>query len=97
MTLISVDLDRFPEHEAQLREHAEQWVHDGRTAQLEKSVWEAIRDGRTVSESHPPTNRRSRGLGDTIAKATKAVGIKPCGGCKRRAEKLNKLMPYKSQ
>jgi hypothetical protein len=39
----------------------------------------------------------SRGLGDTIAKATKAVGIKPCGGCKKRQAALNKLVPYKSK
>ena len=37
----------------------------------------------------------STGLGDTIAKATKAIGIKPCGGCKKRQAKLNKLVPYK--
>jgi hypothetical protein len=36
----------------------------------------------------------SRGLGDTIAKITSAVGIKPCGGCKERQEILNKLVPY---
>tara|TARA_R110000824_G_scaffold95520_1_gene229649 strand:- start:635 stop:802 length:168 start_codon:yes stop_codon:yes gene_type:complete len=38
--------------------------------------------------------RRALGLGDTIAKITKAVGIKPCGGCKKRQDKLNKLWPY---
>lgn len=38
---------------------------------------------------------RSRGLGDTIAKVTKAVGIKPCGGCARRRALLNRLVPYK--
>lgn len=38
----------------------------------------------------------SRGLGDTIAKITSAVGIKPCGGCKKRQEKLNDLVPYRS-
>ena len=38
---------------------------------------------------------RSRGLGDTIAKATKAVGIKPCGGCKKRQRRLNQWFPYK--
>ncbi len=38
---------------------------------------------------------QSRGLGDTIAKVTAALGIKPCGGCKERQEKLNKLLPYK--
>jgi len=38
---------------------------------------------------------QSRGLGDTIAKATKAVGIKPCGGCKKRQDWFNKHFPYK--
>jgi len=40
-------------------------------------------------------NLPSRGLGDTIAKLTSSVGIKPCGACKRRQEKLNKLVRYK--
>ena len=39
----------------------------------------------------------STGLGDTIAKITKAVGIKPCGGCKKRQAALNKIAPYKSK
>jgi len=38
--------------------------------------------------------KKSRGLGDTIAKATKAVGITPCGGCNKRREKLNTLFKY---
>jgi len=38
--------------------------------------------------------RPSKGLGDTIAKVTEAVGIKPCGGCKKRQARLNKLVPY---
>ncbi len=37
---------------------------------------------------------RSRGLGDTIAKVTKAVGITPCGGCEERQAALNRLVPY---
>jgi hypothetical protein len=32
------------------------------------------------------------GLGDAIKRATYAVGIKPCAGCERRAEALNRLM-----
>ena len=36
----------------------------------------------------------STGLGDTIAKATKAIGIKPCGGCKKRQAALNEKFPY---
>ncbi len=39
----------------------------------------------------------SRGLGDTIARITSAVGITPCGGCKSRQKKLNKIMPYKTK
>jgi len=37
----------------------------------------------------------SRGLGDTIAKFTKVLGIKKCRGCKKRQKLLNKLFPYK--
>jgi len=39
--------------------------------------------------------QKSRGLGDTVAKMTKAVGIKPCGGCEKRRQWLNKKVPYK--
>ena len=50
--------------------------------------------------------RRSRGLGDTIEKITRAIGIKKvvdkvskatgkdCG-CNKRKEALNKAFPYK--
>jgi hypothetical protein len=30
------------------------------------------------------------GLGDAIKRATYAVGIKPCGGCEKRAAALNR-------
>jgi hypothetical protein len=33
------------------------------------------------------------GLGDVIAGATTAVGIQPCGGCKKRQAALNKATP----
>lgn len=46
-----------------------------------------------VSEQPPQT--RSRGLGDTIAKVTTALGIKPCQPCKKRQDVLNKLVPYR--
>lgn len=57
----------------------------------------------SVVEVH---SKRSEGLGDTIAKFTKATGIKaavdavskltkkPCG-CKNRQKRLNQLVPYK--
>ncbi len=53
-------------------------------------------------------NRKSKGLGDTVEKITKATGIKkvvehvakktgkPCG-CKKRKDALNKAFPYKEK
>jgi hypothetical protein len=38
---------------------------------------------------------QSKGVGDTIAKITKAFGIKPCDACKKRQKKLNEKFPYK--
>lgn len=40
-----------------------------------------------------PTVPPRVGLGDVVAKATSAVGIKPCGGCARRQAALNKATP----
>jgi hypothetical protein len=50
----------------------------------------------------PPRPRRIRlpgfvaehdvGLGDAIRRATSALGIRPCGGCQRRAAALNRWM-----
>lgn len=42
-----------------------------------------------------PSPQPSRGLGDTIAKITHAVGIEPCGGCERRRQILNRMAPYR--
>lgn len=38
---------------------------------------------------------KSKGIGDSIAKLTKAVGIKPCKSCEKRKNILNKLFPFK--
>ena len=35
------------------------------------------------------------GLGDTIARTTKYMGIKKCGPCAERQKKLNKAVKYK--
>jgi len=37
---------------------------------------------------------KSRGLGDTIAKITKAFGIQPCKNCSVNVGKLNKAISY---
>jgi hypothetical protein len=34
------------------------------------------------------------GLGDAIKRATYAMGIKPCGGCERRAAALNRWVHF---
>lgn len=36
----------------------------------------------------------SRGFGDTVAKFTSALGVKPCAGCKQRQDWLNRWLPY---
>jgi hypothetical protein len=40
---------------------------------------------------------RSVGLGDVVKKATTAVGIKPCGGCQRRAATLNRAVVFEGR
>lgn len=39
------------------------------------------------------SKKKFRGLGDAVAAVTNAVGIKPCGGCQRRREALNRATP----
>ena len=34
------------------------------------------------------------GLGDVIKRITSAVGLKPCGGCERRAAVLNRWVAF---
>jgi len=34
------------------------------------------------------------GLGDAIKRVTYAIGIKPCGGCEKRAAALNRWMVF---
>ena len=37
---------------------------------------------------------KSRGLGDTVKTITDKLGIKQCGGCKKRQKQWNKVVPY---
>lgn len=39
-------------------------------------------------------SRSARGLGDIVAKVTKAVGLRTCGGCERRRKALNKMFNF---
>ena len=60
--------------------------------------------GRPDSDQKPRPARRIHlpgfvtdeeiGLGDVIKRATSYVGIKPCGGCQRRAGTLNRWVAF---
>jgi hypothetical protein len=71
-----------------------------RTVSMRIKYVRATESGK-VTEIKPPSSTfeetvmQSRGLGDTVAKLTKSIGIVPCDGCKKRQSKLNKLFPYK--
>jgi hypothetical protein len=41
----------------------------------------------------PRTINSRIGLGTLIKTATTAMGIRPCGGCRRRAKKLDQMFP----
>jgi hypothetical protein len=43
----------------------------------------------------PKMRFASRGLGDTIAKITTAIGVQKCSGCSERQAALNKIVPFK--
>lgn len=37
-----------------------------------------------------------KGLGDVVAKVTTFLGFKTCGGCAKRREALNDLLPFQT-
>lgn len=39
-------------------------------------------------------NDEQIGLGDVVQRVTYAMGIKPCGGCERRAAAMNRWMVF---
>ena len=49
-----------------------------------------------IPKPDKPEDNKSKGLGDSIKKVTDKLGIKQCGGCKKRQDKLNRLFPYKT-
>jgi hypothetical protein len=71
--------------------HSSLYQTDNPIVSLDFCEWCPVRNLDAAKRTAQP---KSRGLGDTIAKVTTALGIKPCGGCKKRQELLNKLLPY---
>jgi len=43
-----------------------------------------------------PKLKRDIGLGDAMKRLTSAVGIRPCGGCARRAAALNNALVFRA-
>jgi hypothetical protein len=73
------------------RKHAAWW----RLCRTREEYFRAWEEGRGPGQGKPwDPSQPSRGLGDTIAKVTTAVGIRRCGGCKKRQAQLNRLVPY---
>jgi hypothetical protein len=53
-----------------------------------------IENGKPVERDVPgPDSNTGVGLGDVVAGATKAVGIKPCGACQKRQAAMNRATP----
>lgn len=63
---------------------------------------EEAREGQTERSERQPYRVRlpgfitneDIGLGDVMKRATSAVGIRPCGGCARRAATLNRWFAF---
>jgi hypothetical protein len=43
-----------------------------------------------------PRLKRDIGLGDVVKKATAMIGVRPCGGCNRRAAALNRTVVFRA-
>jgi hypothetical protein len=50
-----------------------------------------------ITDDEWDVTQPSRGIGDTVAKITSKLGVKPCGGCKKRQTKLNKMFAFKQR
>ena len=48
--------------------------------------------GNRVNRSHS-----TMGLGTTLKKISKKVGVKPCAGCDNRADALDKMLPSRQR
>lgn len=46
-----------------------------------------------VCRACPDYDGPPRGAGDLVAAVTHAVGIRPCGGCQKRRQRLNAAIP----
>ena len=71
------------------------WEHEGKEHLARLELGEDIKVIEHTSKDLP-----SKGVGDTIKRVIEKVSegkIKQCGGCKKRQEVLNNLIPYKDK
>jgi hypothetical protein len=54
-----------------------------------------VRDG--VRVTVPIRTSREVGLGDAVEAVTRAIGIKPCASCRRRAAALNRKVVFRGR
>jgi len=61
----------------------------------------ARKDAKKEDERQPPRIRlpgfikdEDIGLGDFVTRVTSSAGVKPCGGCQRRAAALNRWLVF---
>ncbi|MFE3093043.1 hypothetical protein ACFXG1_04370 [Streptomyces sp. NPDC059248] len=54
------------------------------------------REGRASHDVRLPgfVHEDAIGLGDLVGRATSAVGVRPCGGCSRRARRMNEWVTF---
>jgi hypothetical protein len=74
------------------------YTTNGRSIEVPDSVPAAEREAWALAQLD--RTRKSdgwRGLGDVVAAATKAVGIRQCGPCRKRQEALNRLVPFANE
>ncbi|MFF0204604.1 hypothetical protein [Streptomyces sp. NPDC005017] len=77
------------------REHTDRDIRDSRGTDDSRDSRDRRRHDRPRHQVRIPGFAREGaeiGLGDAVARVTTAVGIRPCGGCERRAETLNRWM-----
>ena len=56
-------------------------------------LFELSKDGTAKVLEFTKAKAVQPGIGDAVAAVTTAVGIKPCGGCAKRKDAMNKATP----
>lgn len=102
---------RFPGDESNQEEYVRKHLdvsteHDAETYTISSEAFAALKKEIVAEHGERPklikqsSPKISRGLGDTLEKTIQTVSfgkVKSCGRCKRRRDKLNKLVSYRQE